>query len=135
LGRAATAGGEPQVGRVEAAESEESLPVAVPLPELQERADTMFSGSSGAVVTSGKGAATSAPSYQLVKDVIKVVNALPAALFDRHTAHRPCGLLDKYGAAGMLLADVLGLPLVPWALAEPVGKAAAKLPEKIPGEV
>ena len=34
----------------------------------------------------------------------------------------------------MLLADVLGLPLVPWVLAEPIGKAALKLKGVIPGE-
>ena len=45
----------------------------------------------------------------------------------RHAAHRPCGLLCKRGAIGMLIADLLGLPLVPWVLAEPVGKAAIKL--------
>ena len=31
------------------------------------------------------------------------------------------------GAAGMLICDVLRLPLTPWVLAEPVGKAAAKI--------
>ena len=36
------------------------------------------------------------------------------------------GLLCERGAIGMLLADVLGLPLVPWILAEPIGKAALK---------
>ena len=80
----------------------------------------------GAVVTSEEGLATSAPSYGLVKDVLAVVDALPAELFDRHAEHRPCGLLDKYGAVGMLIGDVLGLPLMPWVLAEPIGKAAAK---------
>ena len=49
-----------------------------------------------------------------------------ARLFERHAEHRPCGLLCRYGAVGMLISDVLGLPLVPWELAEPVGKAAAK---------
>lgn len=32
----------------------------------------------------------------------------------------------------MLIGDVLGLPLLPWLLAEPIGKAAAKLKKKIP---
>ena len=36
-------------------------------------------------------------------------------------------LLDKYTAIAQLLGDVLGLPLMPWTLGEPVGKAAAKL--------
>ena len=84
---------------------------------MQERASKMFSGATGAVVASGKGAATSAASYLLVKDVIDVIDKLPPELFDRHAAHRPCGLLCKRGAIGMLIADLLGLPLVPWALA------------------
>ena len=50
-------------------------------------------------------------------------------------AHRPCGLLDQCGARGMLIGDVIGLPIIPWLLAEPVGKAAAKLPKEIPSEV
>ena len=48
---------------------------------------------------------------------------------------RPCGLLDKYGAAGMLIGDLVGLPLMPWVLAEPVGKEAARLKLKIPAAV
>ena len=32
----------------------------------------------------------------------------------------------------MVIGDVLGSPLVPWELAEPIGKAAAKLAAKIP---
>lgn len=81
---------------------------------------------------SGDVEATSAPSLQLICDVIEVVDALPDELFDRHAEHRPCGLLDRAGAYGMLIGDVLGLPLLPWILAEPVGKAAAKLKKKIP---
>ena len=109
--------------------------MAVLLNVLQRRASIMFSGSTGAVVASGEGLATSAPSYGLVKGVISVVEALPSALFDRHAAHRPCGLLDRRGAVGMLIGDVLGLPLMPWVLAEPVGKDAYKLKDKIAGEV
>ena len=101
---------------------------------LSQRAAVMFSGATGAVVPSGEGGMTSAPSYALVRDVISVVEDLPPALFDRYAAHRPCGLLNRYGAYGMLIGDVLGLPLMTWELAEPVGKAAAKLPEKIPAE-
>ena len=92
----------------------------------------MFSGKTGVVVPSGDVEATSAPSLQLICDVIEVVDALPDELFDRHAEHRPCGLLDRAGAYGMLIGDVLGLPLLPWILAEPVGKAAAKLKKKIP---
>jgi len=106
----------------------------VPLEELKRRAEIKFSGQSGAVVASGDGAATTAPSYGLLKDGWAVIEALPPALFDRYAEHRPCGLLCRRGAFGMLLADVLGLPLVPWVLAEPVGKAALKLVDAITGE-
>ena len=129
------AGSEQEVGHVGPCEGQEEPPAAVAVAVLQRRACIMFSGATGAVVGSGEGLATSAPSYGLMKDVVKVVEALPEALFDRHAEHRPCGLLDKYSAQGMLIGDVLGLPLMPWVLAEPVGKAAAKLPKDIPNEV
>jgi hypothetical protein len=133
LARAATTGSEQEVGHVGPCEDKEEPPAAVAV--LQRRAGIMFSGNTGAVVSSEEGLATSAPSYGLVKDVLAAVDALPHELFDRHAEHRPCGLLDKYGAQGMLIGDVLGLPLMPWVLAEPVGKAAAKLPKDIPNEV
>ena len=123
------------MGHVGPCEDKEEPPAAVAVAVLQRRAGIMFSGNTGAVVSSEEGLATSAPSYGLMKDVVKVVEALPAALFDRLAELRPCGLLDKYGAQGMLIGDVLGLPLMPWVLAEPVGKAAAKLPNEIPNEV
>ena len=63
--------------------------------------------------------ATTAPTYGLAKDVTLLVRKLPAALFAKHLKQRPCGLLCKLGAAGMLICDVLGLPLTPWVLAEP----------------
>lgn len=116
---------------------EEQLPAEVPAEELSRRAQMMFSGTTGAVVASGSVAATTAPSYQLVSDVSDVIEALEKdrpQLFDRFAEQRPCGLLCQRGAAGMLLADVLGLPLVPWVLAEPIGKAALKLKGAIPGE-
>jgi hypothetical protein len=116
---------------------EEQLPAEVPAEELSRRAQMMFSGTTGAVVASGSVAATTAPSYQLVSDVSDVIEALEKdrpQLFDRFAEQRPCGLLCQRGAAGMLLADVLGLPLVPWVLAEPIGKAALKLKGVIPGE-
>jgi hypothetical protein len=112
----------------------EEPPAAVPLPELKRRADFMYSGATGAAVASGAEGVTTAPTYGLVQDVISVVKALPSALFDPQAEHRPCGLLDKYDAMGMLICDVIGLPLPPWTLAKPVGKAAAKLKEKIGGE-
>jgi hypothetical protein len=135
LARAATTGSEQELGHVGPCEGQELPPATVPLAVSQQRAGIMFSGITGAVVTSEEGLATSAPSYGLVKDVLAVVDALPAELFDRHAEHRPCGLLDKYGAVGTLIGDVLGLPLMPWVLAEPIGKAAAKLPKEIAGEV
>ena len=116
-------------------EPEEQAPAEVPKVELRRRADIKFSGETGAVVTSGASAVTTAPTYGLCKDVIVLIDDLekaPPALFDPHAEHRPCGLLDKYGAAGMLIGDVHGLPLMPWVLAEPVGKAAAKLKKDIP---
>mmetsp|Transcript_21657 Transcript_21657/g.48797 ORF Transcript_21657/g.48797 Transcript_21657/m.48797 type:complete len:88 (-) Transcript_21657:419-682(-) len=51
-------------------------------------------------------------SYQLVKDIIYVISELDKARpepFDRLAQHRPCGLLEKYSASGMLLCDALGL--------------------------
>lgn len=133
--RAACAGGDQGEVHGHPADGPEQAPAPVPLPELQRRAGIQFSGDSGAVVASGGEGVTSAPTYQLVKDVIEVVADLPPALFDKNLRHRPCGLLDKYGAMGMLLGDVLGLPLMPWALAEPVGKAAAKLPGELSAEI
>ena len=75
-----------------------------------------------------------APTYGLVQDAAIVVEALPSELFDRHAEHRPCGLLCQRGAMGMLIGDSLGLPLMPWVLAEPVGKAALKHRDAIANE-
>ena len=95
LGRAVSSGGEQLEDHEEACEQP---PAAVPKDLLQRRAKFMFSGETGAVVASGEGEATSAPSLQLMCDVIEVVESLPDELFDRHAAHRPCGLLDRLGA-------------------------------------
>ena len=113
------------------ADTQEQLLAEVPLVEVQQRASIMFAGLSGAVVPSGRLKAASAPSFGLAKAVKGVIDSLPDALFDRHAEHRPCGLLCRYAAAGMLLCDLYGLPLVPWVMAEPIGKAAAKQVEKI----
>ena len=75
FGRAATAGDEQDEGHVQPA-------AQVPAAVLAERAENMFSGKSGAVVASGDGAVTSAPSHQLILDVIDVVEGLPPELFD-----------------------------------------------------
>eukprot|EP00966_Prymnesium_polylepis_P084698 1960797-Prymnesium_polylepis.1 len=131
LGRAALAGGDHSQDHDAGAE-QPLRPVS--LEELERRASIMLSGATGEAVASGDQGVTSAPSYQLVKDVHAVLEALPPALFDKAAQDRPCGLLDKYGAAGMLIGDVLGLPFIPWVLAEPIGKAVAKLPAEIPAE-
>ena len=113
---------------------QEQPPDEVSLEELTRRAEIKFSGRTGAVVASGSVAATTAPTYGLVHDVATVIEALPPELFDRHAEHRPCGLLCQRGAMGMLIGDVLGLPLLPWVLAEPVGKAALKHRDAIVNE-
>ena len=41
---------------------------------IEQRASTMFSGNTGAVVAAGEGLATSAPSYGLARDVMAVVD-------------------------------------------------------------
>ena len=135
--RAVLAAGEQEQVHVVLGDGPEQPPVAVPKPALQGRSSVMFSGATGAVVASGEGAATSAPSNQLVEDVIKLIEALPPELFDGTlpTKQRPCGLLDTYDAVGMLICDVLGLPPVPWTLAKKIGRAAVKLPPKFSSEV
>jgi len=68
LGRAATAGSEQEEDHVEA-------PIqAVPTAVLQKHADKMFSGATGAVVASGEGAQTTAPTYELCKNVVELVD-------------------------------------------------------------
>jgi hypothetical protein len=96
------------------------------MAELEKRAGIKFSGKNGCVQPSGEDSAVVHPTYRLIRDVIKVIGGLPSVLFDKSVKDRPCGLLCKYGAVGMLICDVLGLPLVPWVLAEPIGKEAAK---------
>ena len=102
------------------------------------RSKVMFSGKSGAVVASGikEDAATAeTPTYGLVRAALEVVNDLDDVLFDQYAAHRPCGVLDRYEAVGMLIGDAVGLPLVPkrpHALA--VGNKARKVVKEIPGE-
>jgi hypothetical protein len=100
LGRGTTAGVEQPEGHDDGLEEP---PAEVTKDMLQRRADIMFSGKTGEVVSSAEGLATSAPSRQLIADIIEVVDGLPNELFDRHAAHRPCGLLDRLGSYGMLL--------------------------------
>ena len=106
----------------------EQAPQPIGLHVLRARAGIMFSGNTGTVVASGEPGIMSAPSFQLVDDIISVIKEQPSELFDPNAEHRPCGLLDKYTAIAQLLGDVLGLLPMPWTLGEPVGKAAAKLP-------
>ena len=128
-------GGEQLRAHDSSCDDAEQLPTAVLKAALTQRAQMMFSGATGAVVASGEGQATSTPSHQLVKDTIEVVGGLPPELFDQWAEQRPCGLLDTYDAVGMIICDVLGLRIIPWILAKPIGKAAAKLPAQVSGEM
>ena len=134
FGRAATADGEQKRDQELLSDCPEQPPAPVPRPVLSRRAGSMFSGETGAVVMSGEGLATSRPTLKLVKEAFEVVNTLPSELFQQYAEHRPCGLLDKYAAVAMLIGDVLGLPVMPWILAEPIGKVAARLPGTISAE-
>jgi hypothetical protein len=107
---------------------------------LLARAKIKFSGASGGVVASGitaDAATADTPTYGHVRAAMDVVfNDLDDALFDPHAEHRPCGVLDRYEAVGMLLGDACGLPSMP---ARPhglvVGNKARKLPPKIVSEI
>ena len=99
---------------------------------LKERAATMFSGKTGAPVVSGEDPAAKEPTMRLLIDAFEVVNGLPGMLFDPNAKPRPCGLLDKYEAVGMLVGDVIGLPLVPSKAAQTFGRDAKKLISKVP---
>ena len=57
-------------------DSPEQPPAEVLKPELKRRAGIQFSGATGAVVASGYGAVTTAPTYGLVQDVIEYSQAL-----------------------------------------------------------
>ena len=100
------------------------------------RALIMFSGESGAALASGikEDAATAEkPTFGLVRAALEVVfNDLDGALFDPHAAHRPCGVLDRYEAVGMLIGDACGLPLMP---CRPHGLAVGKKARKIKEEI
>ena len=64
----------------------------------------------------------------------EVVEGLPPELFDRWAKHRPCGLLERRSAYGMLICDVHGLPLMPYTLAESIGNISLKRKGEIAGE-
>ena len=105
------------------------------MTEIEQRVGVMFSGKNGCVQPSGKGAATTEITFGFARDVTSAIKRLPSNLFDKNVKVRPCGLLCKLGAGGMLACDMFGLPLTPWILAEPVGKALAKLAGELPGEI
>ena len=113
----------------------EQVPALIQKSVLERRAAVMFSGDTGAVVASGDGLAASSATNALAKHAVDVVDTLQPQLFDRYAEHRPCGLLCRRGAVGMLIADMLGLPLVPWILAEPIGKQAYKLHAAVEKEI
>ena len=73
-------------GHDEPADGPEKLPAEIPLAELKVRAGLKFSGATGAVVGSGRGEDTTAPTYGLAKSVFKVIEDLPPVLFDRWAA-------------------------------------------------
>ena len=106
---------------------------------LSARSNIMFSGESGAAVASGikdDAATAEEPTYGLVKAALFVVfSLLPDSLFDQFAEQRPCGVLDRYEAVGMLIGDALGLPLM---LARPhglkVGREAQKKNKEIAPE-
>ena len=74
LARAATTGSEQLVGHVGPCKGQEEPPASVPFAVIDQRASNMFSGNTGAVGASGKGLATSAPSYGVARDVMAVVD-------------------------------------------------------------
>ena len=95
------------------ADGPEQHPAAVPPAELQRRADIKFSGqrrSGGRLGPRSGDDSGDIRACQGRLDVTLLVRKLPSALFDKNLKQRPCGLLCKLGAAGMLICDVLGLP-------------------------
>ena len=60
-------------------------------------------------MASGEAQAASEPTRALCRDAFAVVERLPAALFDKTALYRPCGVLDQYEAAGMLIGGVVQL--------------------------
>ena len=107
-GAAPVGGPGPEHGQVR-----EEAPAELAASALKERAAVMFSGNSGAPVASGEAAAAKEPTFLLIRDAWTAIESLPAALFEKHAQHRPCGLLDQYEAVAMLIADFLGEPLLP----------------------
>jgi len=139
LGRAATAGGVQEVGHAEAAEGQDPPPAAVARSEVQERAGTMFSGATGTVVASGKGASDIAggsgdlgsdPSHGgrrmvgCLGGLFRVADGAPGGLLgahlDRHrrlpARRRAAGRGGRRGRGGGLVVSVDGAARVGAAL-------------------
>ena len=133
IGGGAASAGEEREDHADAPEQPASELAAA---ALKIRAKTMFAGTIGVPVASGEAAAAEKPTYGLIKLASSVVEKdLEPALFDRYAKHRPCGLLNQYEAVGMLIGDILGLPLVPPDKAERVGKVVQLLIKAFPAEV
>ena len=99
--------------------------------DVKERLDEMFSGESGAPVATSKDGIIVELMQAHVPIIIGEVEALQKRrpeLFDKDAPVRPCGKVDTYEAAGMVVGDLHDLPLIParpYALA--IGKKLQKL--------
>ena len=104
---------------------------------LAARAAIKFSGKSGAPIMSGitaDAATAEKVTYGLIRGCFRVVDQLPPALFDPHTAVRPCGVLDTYEAVCLLISEVVGWPQIRGPRAQKFGLKALKLNNAIAGE-
>ena len=103
--------------------------------DVKERIDEMFSGATGAPVASGKDGIIVELVQAHVPIIVGEVEALQMRrpeLFDKDALVRPCGKLDTYEAAGMVVGDLHGLPLIP---ARPHGLAIGKKLQKLPATI
>jgi hypothetical protein len=108
---------------------------AVTAADVKERLDEMFSGDTGAPVTSSKDGIIDELRQVHVPIIVGEVEALQSRrpeLFDKDALVRPCGKLDRYEAAGMVVGDLHGLPLIP---ARPHGLAIGKKLQKLPATI
>ena len=104
---------------------------AVTAADVKERLDEMFSGDTGAPVNSSKDGIIDELRQVHVPIIVGEVEALQSRrpeLFDKDALVRPCGTLDTYEAAGMVVGDLHGLPLIP---ARPHGLAIGKKLQKL----
>ena len=86
----------------------EQAPQPIGLHVLRARAGIMFSGNTGTVVASGEPGIMSAPSFQLVDDIISVIKEQPSELFDpmRHDDMMPTHGMRNSAAVAALAARV-----------------------------